>query len=133
MVNQVAVFAALGDRSRCRMVERLAATEATVSQLAQEAAISLPATLKHVRVLEQAGLVAATKQGRTVTVRLQPQTLADSEAWLHRTRTFWTARLDALAASFAPERPGLDDSDHHRPDEHDTDDDADADDTEDRE
>ncbi len=119
MVNQVAVFAALGDRSRSRMVERLATTEASVSQLAQEAAISLPATLKHVRVLEQAGLVSTSKRGRTVTVRLQPQTLAATEAWLHRTRTFWTARLDALAASFAPGQPGLQDS--HDPDDQDPD------------
>lgn len=129
MVNQVAVFAALGDRSRSRMVERLATTDASVSQLAQEAAISLPATLKHVRVLEQAGLVSTSKRGRTVTVRLRPQTLAATEAWLHRTRTFWTARLDALAASFAPEQPGL--QDPHDPDDQDPDD-QDPDDREDR-
>ena len=129
MVNQVAVFAALGDRSRSRMVERLATTEASVSQLAQEAAISLPATLKHVRVLEQAGLVSTSKRGRTVTVRLQPQTLAATEAWLHRTRTFWTARLDALAASFAPGPPGP--RDPHDPDEQDPDR-QDPDDREDR-
>lgn len=113
MVNHVAVFAALGDRSRSTMVQRLATTEASVSQLAQEAAISLPAALKHVRVLEEAGLVSRTKCGRTVTVRLEPGTLASSEAWLHRTRTFWTERLDALAARFATGDP-----DHpHRPDD----------------
>lgn len=115
MVNQVQVFAALGDRSRCRMVERLATTEASVSQLAQEASISLPATLKHVRVLERAGLVATSKQGRTVTVRLQPQTLADSEAWLHRTRTFWTARLESLAASFGTDPTDPTDDTEDRP------------------
>ncbi|AXH96196.1 ArsR/SmtB family transcription factor [Ornithinimicrobium avium] len=107
MVNHVAVFAALGERSRSTMVQRLSTTEASVSELAAEAAISLPATLKHVRVLEEAGLVSRTKRGRTVTVRLQPETLAGSEAWLRRTRSLWTERLEALAASFA-----TDDSTH---------------------
>lgn len=100
MVKHVEVFAALGDPKRCRMVERLATAEASISQLAAEVAISLPATLKHVKVLEEAGLVTRTKVGRTVTVRLQPRTLQGTEAWLHRTRTFWTTQLGQLAASF---------------------------------
>jgi DNA-binding transcriptional ArsR family regulator len=100
MVNHVAVFAALGDAKRSRMVERLALTDASVTQLAQEVAISLPATLKHVGVLEGAGLVSRTKHGRTVTVHLEQQALADSEAWLARTRSFWTTQLGQLAATF---------------------------------
>lgn len=106
MVNHESVFAALGDPSRCRMVERLATTEASISQLAREASISLPATLKHVRVLEAAGLVSRTKRGRTVTVRLETDALARSEAWLHRTRTFWTARVEALVTSLEPPDAG---------------------------
>lgn len=93
-------FAALGDANRSRMVSRLARADASISQLAAETSISLPATLKHVKVLEEAGLVTRTKHGRTVTVALQPSALAETEAWLHRTRTFWHAQLGNLAASF---------------------------------
>lgn len=100
MVKHVQIFAALGDGNRSRMVSRLAATDATLTQLAQEVAISLPAALKHVKVLEDAGLVVRTKHGRTVTVRLEPRSLEQTEAWLRRTRTFWTTQLGQLAASF---------------------------------
>ncbi|QFG67350.1 ArsR/SmtB family transcription factor [Ornithinimicrobium pratense] len=105
MVNHVDVFAALGDPNRAHMVTRLATTNATVSQLARETSISLPATLKHLGVLEEAGLVRRVKQGRTVTVSLRPEALVETEAWLHRTRTFWTTQLGQLAASF--ETPSL--------------------------
>lgn len=104
MVNHVAVFAALGDPKRAAMVSQLSRRDRTVSELAAHVSISLPATLKHVQVLEGAGLATRTKHGRTVTVALQPRALADSEAWLHRTRTFWQTQLGSLAASFQEER-----------------------------
>jgi DNA-binding transcriptional ArsR family regulator len=100
MVNHVRIFAALGDSKRAHMVTRLARADATVSDLAREISISLPATLKHLAVLEGAGLVSRTKHGRTVTVSLHPQALAESEAWIQRTRTFWTTQLGQLADSF---------------------------------
>ncbi|WP_131105451.1 ArsR/SmtB family transcription factor [Ornithinimicrobium sufpigmenti] len=109
MVNHVHVFAALGEPNRARMVDRLAATDATVSQLARHTSISLPAALKHLGVLEEAGLVRRVKQGRTVTVSLRPEALAETEAWLHRTRTFWTVQLGRLAASLETPSP----SPHH--------------------
>lgn len=100
MVNHSAVFAALGDPNRAAMVTYLSRCDRTVSELAAHVSISLPATLKHVTVLEGAGLVTRTKHGRTVTVALRPETLADSEVWLHRTRTFWQTQLGNLAATF---------------------------------
>ena len=94
------VFAALGDARRTTIVELLAQGDRTVSELAAALPITLQGTLKHLGVLEQAGLVTRTKQGRTVTVRLRTERLAAAEDWLHRTRSFWTHRLADLAASF---------------------------------
>lgn len=98
------VFAALGDPRRALIVDLLAQGDRTAGQLAaaldHELPISLQGTLKHIAVLEQAGVVTRVKSGRTVTVQLRRDALGDAEAWLHRTRTFWTARLGSLAASF---------------------------------
>ena len=100
MVNQVGVFAALGDPNRSAMVSQLSRRDRSVSELAAHVSISLPATLKHLKVLEGAGLVTRTKHGRTVTIALRPEALADSEAWLRRTRAFWQTQLGNLAESF---------------------------------
>lgn len=104
-----AVFAALGDPRRALIVDLLAQRDRTVSELAGQLPISLPGTLKHLAVLESAGLVSRTKSGRTVTVRLERVPLQTAEEWLHRTRTFWTAQLGSLAQAFEPtprsERP----------------------------
>lgn len=100
-----AVFAALGDPTRQHLVGLLAAGDSTVSALAAQLPISLPGTLKHLGVLERAGLVSRTKSGRTVTVSLRPQPLAEAEDWLRRNRTFWTQQLGNLADSFTIEEP----------------------------
>ena len=106
MVNHVEVFAALGDANRTRMVTLLSRGDVSVSQLARHVDISLPATLKHLGVLETAGLVSRTKTGRTVTVHLETEPLSATEAWLHRTGSFWTSQLTALADSFViPDTP----------------------------
>lgn len=105
MVNQVeptAVFAALGDPRRVLLVDLLAQGDRTVSELAAELPISLPGTLKHLGVLEAAGLVSRSKAGRTVTVHLEREPLSAAEAWLRRTRAFWSTQLDSLAAAFDP-------------------------------
>lgn len=105
MVNHkgpAAVFAALGDPRRALLVDLLAQRDRTVSELAAQLPISLPGTLKHLGVLEAAGLVSRTKEGRTVTVHLEPDPLSAAEAWLQRTRTFWSAQLGSLAAAFEP-------------------------------
>jgi DNA-binding transcriptional ArsR family regulator len=95
-----AVFAALGDPTRSAMVALLAAQDRTISSLAREFPISLQGTLKHVAVLERAGVVRRTKSGRTVTVQLQRDRLETAESWLHRNRLFWTNQLGRLAARF---------------------------------
>jgi DNA-binding transcriptional ArsR family regulator len=94
------VFAALGDERRAWLVDLLARGDRTVSELAATMPISLQGTLKHLAVLEDAGLVSRSKQGRTVTVHLEHDRLADAEAWLRRTRTFWTGQLARLAEHF---------------------------------
>jgi DNA-binding transcriptional ArsR family regulator len=92
------VFAALADPTRRAFVERLALGEATVSDLASAVPISLPAVSRHLRVLEQAGLVVRDKRGRTTWCALAPSALDSAADWLARTRSFWSANLDGLAA-----------------------------------
>lgn len=70
---------------------------ATVSELARPLAMSLPAVMKHLNVLESAGLIARSKTGRSVHVRLTPAPLEDAAAWLERHRRFWGESLDRLA------------------------------------
>lgn len=98
------VFAALGDPTRSTIVSLLSQGDRTVSALASEFPISLPATLKHLRVLERAGLVQREKTGRTVTVRLDADRLESAELWLQRRRLFWTGQLGRLAERFEEPR-----------------------------
>jgi DNA-binding transcriptional ArsR family regulator len=105
VVNRLAdldqVFHALADPSRRAMVERLVGGPASVSQLAEPFAMSLPAVVQHLGVLEDAGVVTSEKVGRVRTCRLQPQALRLAEAWLGAQRTVWESRLDRLAAELA--------------------------------
>lgn len=91
-----AVFHAIGDETRRRMLRSLAEGERTVGQLAAPFAMSLAAASKHVKTLEQAGLIRREVQGRTHVCRLEPGPLADAHAWLGYYERFWTGRLDAL-------------------------------------
>jgi DNA-binding transcriptional ArsR family regulator len=78
-------FAALGDSTRRAILERLARRAgATVSELAEPFAIKLPAVMKHLDVLDQAGLITRSKSGRVVTVRLRRGSMRDAMAWLRR-------------------------------------------------
>ncbi|MCD0505011.1 ArsR/SmtB family transcription factor [Bordetella petrii] len=92
-------FAALGDPTRRAILMHLErAGSATVSQLAQPFPIKLPAVMKHLDVLDHAGLIVRSKAGRTVTVRLSPQPMQVAMEWLRRYEHFWTHSLDRLAA-----------------------------------
>src|SRR5581483_8633566 len=92
-------FAALQDPRRRAILARLErAGAATVSELASPFAIKLPAIMKHLVVLDQAGLITRAKTGRTVTVRLSPRPMREGVACLSRYERFWAARLDRLAA-----------------------------------
>lgn len=91
-------FAALADPTRRAMVAQLARRGVqTASELAEPHAVSLPAALKHIGVLADAGLVVRDKVGRTVQCRLEAAHLRNAMAWLGRQEKFWSARLDALA------------------------------------
>lgn len=91
-----AVFHALGDATRRRMLRELADGERTVGELAQPYAISLAAASKHIKALENAGLIRREVRGRTHMCRLDPGPLASAHQWLGVYERFWTGRLDVL-------------------------------------
>src|ERR1700741_2040768 len=90
------VFHALGDATRRRMLRELAGGERTVSQLAEPFAMSLAAASKHIKSLENAGLIRREVRGRTHLCRLDPGPLASAHQWLSFYKRFWTGRLDVL-------------------------------------
>jgi DNA-binding transcriptional ArsR family regulator len=93
------VFAALGDPTRRAILARLEREEtATISALAEPLPIKLPAVMKHLDVLQHAGLITRAKHGRTVDIRLAPEPLQDAADWLRRYERFWSPKLDRLAA-----------------------------------
>jgi DNA-binding transcriptional ArsR family regulator len=103
MVNYSAqldrTFAALVDPTRRAILARLERDDgATVSELAKPFAIKLPAVMKHLDVLDDAGLITRSKMGRTVTVRLSPEPMRAAMKWLRRYERFWSRSLDRLAA-----------------------------------
>jgi DNA-binding transcriptional ArsR family regulator len=89
-------FAALADPTRRAMLARLADGEATVSQLAEPFALSLPAVSKHLKVLQKAGLVAQGRQAQWRPCRLQPEPLREVVAWMARYREFLGESVDRL-------------------------------------
>jgi DNA-binding transcriptional ArsR family regulator len=91
------VFGALADRTRRRLLARLAKRPAMVTELAAPFDMSLPAVSRHIKVLERAHLVERAVDGRMHLCSLQPEPLKAVEAWLGRYRAFWTGTLDALA------------------------------------
>jgi DNA-binding transcriptional ArsR family regulator len=92
-------FAALVDPTRRAILARLETEDGvSVSDLAGPFTIKLPAVMKHLDVLIEAGLITRSKKGRTVTVRLAPEPMRDAMNWLRRYERFWSGRLDRLAA-----------------------------------
>ncbi len=100
-------FAALTDPTRRAMLARLAAGEATVGQLAEPFAVSLPAISQHLKVLERAGLVVRTREAQWRPSRLQIDPLDEAVDWLLARRRTWDARMDRLEAHLR--RTGEDD------------------------
>jgi DNA-binding transcriptional ArsR family regulator len=92
------VFAALSDRTRRNVLGALTdrGEGLSVSELAQPHGMSLTGFMKHLRVLEDAGLLARTKEGRVVRCELAPAPLQEAAVWLSRYEKFWNERLDAL-------------------------------------
>jgi DNA-binding transcriptional ArsR family regulator len=96
--ERAAVFSALGDPTRLALVEWLCRGEAAAQELAAPLAMSLTAVLKHIRVLESAGLVATRKDGRERRCRLVGGGLRESAAWLESRHALWQGRLDSLGS-----------------------------------
>jgi DNA-binding transcriptional ArsR family regulator len=91
-----AVFSALADPTRRLILEHLARGDASVMELADPHDMSLPAVSKHLRVLEDAGLIRREREGRVHHIYLNSKPMKDAAAWLERYRAFWEGRFDAL-------------------------------------
>jgi DNA-binding transcriptional ArsR family regulator len=91
-----ATFAALADPTRRAILARLAAGEASVTELAGPFAMSLPAISKHLKVLERAGLIERSRQAQARPCRIAPEPLREATDWLERYRSLWEERLDRL-------------------------------------
>jgi DNA-binding transcriptional ArsR family regulator len=100
-------FAALGDPTRQRIVEMLAARELSAGEIARRFDMTAPAVSQHLRLLREAGLIQVRRDAQRRIYALDPAGLAELDAWLARFRRFWSARLDALEHE-------LDHNDHRR-------------------
>lgn len=89
-------FQALADPTRRAIVERLGRGPASVSELAAPFAMSLPAVVQHLQLLEASGLVRSEKVGRVRTCRMEPAALSFAEQWIDQRRVDWERRLDRL-------------------------------------
>jgi len=90
------IFGALADATRREILARLATGEATVGELAAPFKISRPAISKHLKVLEGAGLIRRTRDGRLRRCGLEAAPMREAAEWVERYREFWEDRLDAL-------------------------------------
>lgn len=100
------VFHALSDVTRRGMLASLSFGEKTVSDLARPFAMSLAGASKHVKVLEDAGLIRREVRGRTHWCHLDPGPLASADEWLRHYERFWSGRIDALSLLLCNERAG---------------------------
>ena len=91
------VFSALADPTRRSVLESLAGGSLGVSELAAPSGMSLPGFMKHLRVLEDAGLIAREKEGRVVSCELSAAPMKNASAWMSRYEKFWSDKLDSLA------------------------------------
>ncbi len=100
MLNQLSAldltFQALADPTRRALIERLARSPASVSELARPLPMSLPAVMQHLAVLEGSGLVVSEKIGRVRTCRIEPRALSLAQEWINARRAEWEKRLDRL-------------------------------------
>ncbi|HKI16682.1 MAG TPA: metalloregulator ArsR/SmtB family transcription factor [Isosphaeraceae bacterium] len=94
-------FAALADPTRRAILERLAAGDAGVVELAEASTLTQPAITKHLKVLERAGLIGRARDGQRRPARLQLDGLAPVDDWLRRAHAEWSDRLDRLEAHLA--------------------------------
>jgi DNA-binding transcriptional ArsR family regulator len=100
------VFAALSDATRRSVIEQLGSGGATVSELAQPHGMSLPGFMKHLAVLETAGLIARAKEGRVVRCELDAAPMQAAAAWIARYERFWNGQFDALGIYLQQQQEG---------------------------
>lgn len=100
-----ATFSALADPTRRAMLSVLMQRDATVSELAGPHSMSLPAVMKHLRVLENAGLVSQRKVGRERRCHLTAHNLRQASDWIAQYRQFWEQRLDSLERYLTDSQP----------------------------
>jgi len=89
-------FGALADPTRRRILEHLAGGDRCVTDLARPYRMSLPAVSKHLRVLENAGLVRRQRDGRVHRLKLEAKPMQQAQAWIEEYRKFWEASFDRL-------------------------------------
>lgn len=95
------MFHALADANRRAMIDQLSHSSHSVSELAEPLGISLPATMQHLSILEDAGLVTTRKVGRTRSCTLDTGALSQAEKWISQRRQFLNAQLDSLGEFLA--------------------------------
>jgi DNA-binding transcriptional ArsR family regulator len=95
------IFSALADPTRRAILARLADGDATVTELAEPFSISLPAISRHLKVLEQAGLISRSRSAQWRSSSLEPEPLREATAWMARYQEFWDERYDRLDALLA--------------------------------
>lgn len=99
------IFGALANATRRAILARLVGGEASVNELAEPFAISLPAVSNHLKVLERAGLIERSRRAQYRPCRLTPEPLAAVASWAEHYRPIWEDRLDRLDAALAAEGP----------------------------
>ena len=97
-------FRALADPTRRGMLANLARGDKSIGELAKPFAMSFAGASKHVKVLEDAGLIARRRHGRTHVISLEARPLEDAERWLRQWEKFWSVRLDRLQALVESEK-----------------------------
>lgn len=97
-VDLSTLFSALADPTRRAILARLAQGEAPVKDLAEPFALSGPAITKHLKVLQNAGLISRSREGQQRPCRLEPHALAPAADWIEQYRAMWEAQLDRLDA-----------------------------------
>lgn len=103
-MNTMAIFGALADPTRRRILELLSVRERSVGEIVEEFDVSQPAISRHLRVLREAGLVACRGDGQRRVYRFDPASLRELDDWVEGRRRAWSRRLDALEAHLE-ERP----------------------------
>jgi DNA-binding transcriptional ArsR family regulator len=109
MMSLTETFAALGDPTRLAIVERLAEGDATVKELAEPFSVSLPAISRHLKVLEQAGLITRGRTAQSRPSSLRVDAFKEATKWMNARREMWEGRMDRLDRHLQQIQKGPDD------------------------